>query len=292
MPGRINPCLHCIASKWQERRGSQLEQRQRTATCSACSAALLCSTRAAPLWCRSPDPHPLPHTHTTHLHTPHFYPCSWALEYNMEAESEYRQESWRYNLEVAAAVNASGDPLDFVIFGDSMTARIRRALARPRPRPAQPPISNPAATLRSGAREGLTTCMPWPLRMALEPCPPSMLPRDLRLSSLTLGQPAGPSRRRHGWASRWRRHAHACPARLACPQAEQPGGLGRPLRGPVGGAHGSGRQHRAGKTRRAARTARCARCDPSRAHRWPLLASSRAAQGAAGAAGLHPCTLG
>lgn len=43
----------------------------------------------------------------------------------MEAESEYRQESWRHNLEVAAAANASGDPRDFVIFGDSMTARIR-----------------------------------------------------------------------------------------------------------------------------------------------------------------------
>lgn len=50
---------------------------------------------------------------------------SWGLQYDMEAESEYRQESWRYNLEVAAAANASCQPLDFVILGDSMTARIR-----------------------------------------------------------------------------------------------------------------------------------------------------------------------
>ncbi|KAL4439800.1 hypothetical protein ABPG75_002801 [Micractinium tetrahymenae] len=50
---------------------------------------------------------------------------SWALAYDMEAESQYRKDSWYYNLEVAAAANASGEPLDFVIFGDSMTARIR-----------------------------------------------------------------------------------------------------------------------------------------------------------------------
>lgn len=87
----------------------------------------------------------------------------------MEAEDEGRQASWHFNREVVARSDALGQPLDFVLLGDSMAANIRWVLGRGRDMGCERQQATEAAGWRRGARlaasaaADLLCCPPCPV---------------------------------------------------------------------------------------------------------------------------------